>query len=227
MTCQEFGLIARDYARSEWLSATEHERAATHVSQCPTCRDRVNNEIALTAALGRVRQRHETIAAPPNVQAAVLAAFEARHRKARPVWKHLYWAVPVAAALLLGFALTRPSKVTEHPTAGLPPRVEPVLRLPAVQEQEAEPVLVAPSPRKPRPVRLAATPTSRVTEFIPLRFGKPVESGEQIQVVRLQMRRSELMRLGLPVAPDAVSAFIQADVLLGEDGLAKAIRFVY
>jgi hypothetical protein len=41
------------------------------------------------------------------------------------------------------------------------------------------------------------------------------------------MRRSELMRLGLPVAPDAASAYIQADVLLGEDGLAKAIRFVY
>jgi hypothetical protein len=230
MTCQEFGLIARDYARSEWLSAAEHERATAHVAQCPTCRERVASEIALTAALGRVRQRQEHVGAPQNVQAALMAAFSSQHPKPRPFSKHLYWAVPAAAALLFGIAMTRPRPVDPPRRASVPPLVETVVRTQPAQEVEPDPQppLVTPAPRRTRPMRLAAaTPSARVTEFIPLRFGKPVESGEQIQVVRLQMRRSELMRLGLPVAPDAASAFIQADVLLGEDGMAKAIRFVY
>jgi len=226
MTCQEFGLIARDYARSEWLSAAEHERASTHVSECPTCRGHVANEIALTAALGRVRQRQETVGAPPAVEAAVLAAFKARHAKPRPLWRHLYWAIPAAAALLAGIILSRPVRVERGPVASLPPQVEPARRSLVADQSVPEPVVMPPAPSRPRPMRVASAPTNRVTEFIPLRFGKPVEAGEQIQVVRLQIRRSELMRLGLPVAPDAASAFVQADVLLGEDGLAKAIRFV-
>jgi hypothetical protein len=46
-------------------------------------------------------------------------------------------------------------------------------------------------------------------------------------MIRIQLPQAELIRLGIPVPPDASRALIQADVLLGEDGLAKAIRFVW
>jgi hypothetical protein len=51
----------------------------------------------------------------------------------------------------------------------------------------------------------------------------PVESGE---VVRVKLPRSTLANYGLPVNMDRINEPINADVLVGNDGMARAIRFV-
>ncbi|MBO0862609.1 MAG: hypothetical protein J2P21_29740 [Chloracidobacterium sp.] len=64
------------------------------------------------------------------------------------------------------------------------------------------------------------------TDFILLSYGdvqKPMESGE---LIRLQMPRSALIAFGLPVNVEQADAPVKADLLLGEDGMARAIRFV-
>jgi hypothetical protein len=50
-----------------------------------------------------------------------------------------------------------------------------------------------------------------------------MESGE---VVRLQMQRSALIVFGLPVNVEHADALVNAELLLGEDGMARAIRFL-
>jgi hypothetical protein len=68
--------------------------------------------------------------------------------------------------------------------------------------------------------------SENLTDFIPLRYGddhKPMESGE---VIRVQMPRSALITLGLPVNMERADEQVMADLLVGEDGLARAIRFV-
>lgn len=67
----------------------------------------------------------------------------------------------------------------------------------------------------------------RTTDFVPLRYGKPVEPGEMLQVVRIELGRRELLRMGVPIPPDSSLSAVKADVILGEDGMAKAIRLVY
>src|ERR1041384_3579796 len=63
-----------------------------------------------------------------------------------------------------------------------------------------------------------------VTPFVSLVAGSaPLTSG---QLVRVSMPRSALATLGLPVNPARGGDAVKADVLLGEDGLAQAIRFV-
>ncbi|HEY9404600.1 MAG TPA: hypothetical protein VIQ24_18220, partial [Pyrinomonadaceae bacterium] len=66
-----------------------------------------------------------------------------------------------------------------------------------------------------------------VTEFIPLVAGAPaaapLESG---QLVRVQLPRAALASLGLPLNAERGNETVKADVLLGSDGLAHAIRFV-
>jgi hypothetical protein len=65
------------------------------------------------------------------------------------------------------------------------------------------------------------------TDFIPLSYGgvqKPMESGE---VIRLQMPRSALIAFGLPVSVEHADAPVNAELLLGEDGMARAIRFIH
>lgn len=64
------------------------------------------------------------------------------------------------------------------------------------------------------------------TEFISLMNEStlaPLESG---QVVRVRLPRSALATLGLPMNIERAGEPITADVLFGEDGLARAIRFV-
>jgi hypothetical protein len=70
-----------------------------------------------------------------------------------------------------------------------------------------------------------AVETESVTEFVPLVAGgaPPLTSG---QLVRVELPRSAVASLGLPLDPARVGETIKADVLLGEDGLARAIRLV-
>jgi hypothetical protein len=67
-----------------------------------------------------------------------------------------------------------------------------------------------------------------VTEFISLvadaPAAPPLESG---QLVRVQVPRAALASLGLPLNAERGNEPVKADVLLGGDGLARAIRFVH
>lgn len=64
-----------------------------------------------------------------------------------------------------------------------------------------------------------------VSEFVPLvgEGAPPLASG---QLVRVELPRSALASLGLPLGPVGAGERIKADVLLGDDGLARAIRLV-
>jgi hypothetical protein len=64
------------------------------------------------------------------------------------------------------------------------------------------------------------------TDFVPLSYvgvQKPMERGE---VIRLEMPRSALIAYGLPVDVEHADAPVKAELLLGEDGMARAIRFL-
>jgi len=64
------------------------------------------------------------------------------------------------------------------------------------------------------------------TRFLPVPGGDlygPLDSGS---VVRVELPRSAMTTYGIPVNRDRLRETVQADVVLGEDGLARAIRFV-
>ena len=76
---------------------------------------------------------------------------------------------------------------------------------------------------RPRPAR-GSTTREVATGFIPLMLEPdPLERG---RLVRVKLPRSALTVFGLPVSEERSEERIQADVLVGEDGLARAIRFV-
>lgn len=65
-----------------------------------------------------------------------------------------------------------------------------------------------------------------VTDFVPLQYASvPAQS---MQIVRLEVSRSALSSMGLASfdAPNPNAATVLADVMIGEDGLARAVRFV-
>jgi hypothetical protein len=156
------------------------------------------------------------------------------------------WALAAVAAILIAFGFivyraiqNRPQKPNGVITEKAPeprPSVEP--------EEQVVKEKLGPrrEPRAPRPKRhnwprlnvpliTYSMPVYEkrgeyATDFIPLSYGgvqKPMESGE---VIRLQMPRSSLIAFGLPVNVENADAPVKAELLLGEDGMARAIRFL-
>ena len=82
-----------------------------------------------------------------------------------------------------------------------------------------------------RPGRPPAAPAPQAagrrvyTEFIPVVYGQPFRPEDGGRIVRVRMPRTTLVSFGLPVNQDRLDERIQADVLLGEDNLVRAVRF--
>ena len=61
------------------------------------------------------------------------------------------------------------------------------------------------------------------TEFIALSYARDPESG---QIVRVKVPSSMMVSLGLVTSVKAPSELVDAEVLVGDDGLTRAIRFI-
>lgn len=65
-----------------------------------------------------------------------------------------------------------------------------------------------------------------VTDFVPVGYGNPLDLQDGGQLIRVELPRYALARFGLPMNMNRVDERVKADVLIGPDGLARAIRFV-
>ncbi len=64
------------------------------------------------------------------------------------------------------------------------------------------------------------------TDFVLVGYGNALDLQDGGQLVRVDLPRSALAKFGLPMNMDRADERIKADVLVGTDGLARAIRFV-
>jgi hypothetical protein len=104
-----------------------------------------------------------------------------------------------------------------------------------LSKAEVAALMGAPAPR--RNSSYQSVPSSRVnrsgmtqaeiaTEFLPVSYGDNLNEIENGRIVRVEMPRSALAQFGIPVNMDRANERIKADVLIGDDGMARAIRFV-
>jgi hypothetical protein len=78
------------------------------------------------------------------------------------------------------------------------------------------------------PTAPAAAEVDQEQGFTPLVYGDPWSDVEAVQVIRVEMPRTALAALGYlraTPASDATTA-VRADLLVGNDGIARGIRFV-
>lgn len=145
-----------------------------------------------------------------ELETRVRSAFRA-HRRRRIVRHAVAWTLAAAAAVvtIVSFAVWRPE----------PPKT--VREAPAPVPTRASVPVVAAS----KPVRqVARMPREIVTDFFPLIDAPPpIGRGE---LVRVMVPASTMRTVGLPVNEDRLTDQVKADVLVSEDGLATAIRFV-
>jgi hypothetical protein len=72
----------------------------------------------------------------------------------------------------------------------------------------------------------ASDDAETIAVFFRLREGDDLTKLESVRLVRIELPGAALSEIGVTVDPETAKARFVADVLLGQDGLARAIRFV-
>jgi hypothetical protein len=152
-----------------------------------------------------------------DVEARLVGTF--RRRKILRSWKRSAALGAVAAGVFAIITIPRPRL----------PQPVAVVSAPAVAEIPPAPAEKPMSVKVTRPtrtskVRASAHPGEVATEFFPLMdTPPPFERGELLRVV---VPAEAMREVGLPVGEDHLADPVQADILVGQEGLARAIRFV-
>jgi len=69
-------------------------------------------------------------------------------------------------------------------------------------------------------------PAEIATQFMALPYAPPFDPADGGQVVRVRLPRAAMRTVGLPIDEDRWHERVPADVVLGQDGVARAVRFV-
>lgn len=86
-------------------------------------------------------------------------------------------------------------------------------------------LLTTPSAQRPRPA--AETYEALTAGFVPLPYAESGVPLEEAVIVRVQLPRAEFGRLGVQLAPSlAMNGSISADLLIGQDGVTRAVRII-
>ncbi len=181
--------------------------APQHLRECPACAAAHERERRLAAGLKALRPLWRRTEAPEHIERRLVAEFRRSFHPAPPPRKSgwipaMAWGVGVAATVVLALAL--------------------------VQSRQPQPLRTAP----PRAIELAAADAADPADaalsygegFIPLPNAEQIDPEEEVDMVRVAVPRSAIAAMGIPVNEDAAPEQVEADVVLGADGMARAVR---
>ena len=208
MNCQEF-----------WNTMPELAEPANHqhLAECPECASRMGRQRELAAGFRALSGDLRHLEAPSRVAGRLCTAFSSQYglQAERPVPR---WWIPVftwasAAAVVIALAMflvsdrqpgaTRPafSRGTELAMLELA-----MLEMPG-EYDDAENGVVPPG-------------------FIALPNAARISPNEDMNLVSVEVPRSSMIALGFEVSAERAAEPVRADVMLGADGMARAVRFL-
>lgn len=220
MNCDRFGELAVDLARSVPMDAAARNEAARHAGECPHCRELLERETALQLALANLALAAIPVSAA--LEERVLDAFDDHRRGRRP--RRLAWIAAAACLALMAVAAAWIAAGPKQEVARVPMPAAPAPpELAAIAPPQPK---MAAAARPARPARVVSPRAEPEADFVPLPFAAPLFPRERAQVLRVNMPRAALAGFGLPVNPEQALDSVRADLIVGEDNVARAIRFV-
>jgi hypothetical protein len=215
MNCQDF------WCQFPQRGHDVSEQQSAHLAECPACAARWEPHRALAAGLHSMVEEWRRGEAPARVETGLTAAFRLQTR-ARPRqfkqhswWTPVFaWAAAAAAMVALAFILVRgwqpgamkhEDVAAPHRSAQFTPEVASVL-VPSAETDDDSSVLGDGFVRLPNAARIGPN--------------------EDYNVVRFEVPGSTMIALGLAVSEERASETVLADVALGSDGMARAVRLV-
>ena len=207
MNCQEFWNTMPELARQAEDGHSEHAR------ECAACATLLKRQRTLASGLRLLAADWRPVEAPTRVESRLTAAFLSQagmavRRPASRWWVPLAtWAAAAAAVVALALFLARDRQVVPaHRTTSS--RVELAAVEPAADLETLGDSSVADG------------------DFIPMPNAARIEPNEDLDLVRVEVPRSAMIALGYAVSEGRASEPVQAEVVLGADGLARAVRFL-
>jgi len=254
MSCKTFEVAIYEIACERMVDAELRKQALDHCEACISCARTLSEQRELTRSLRPLEHEFKGVEAPERVWEVLTRALNLQSplvvRSRRPHWIGFGAIAATLAVVIGGFTMRWWSQQTiekageagsaladagtKTPEAHPPPAIE--------IRKESSP---APKPRRVKRSRPTRQPGKAVpqpealpktefdygreeiaTEFLPLSHGNALGLQEGGQIIRVEVPRSTLVSFGLPVNLDRVGQRVKADLLLGADGSAQAIRFV-
>jgi hypothetical protein len=234
MNCREFERNILTVVRGELTSGHRE-----HTQHCGRCANRLTEEQSLVASFRAVIHQVGSQNAPASTEALLLAAF--RQHAAISSSAQLVLGGFVSTRLAFAFATlilsTAILSLVAFEKRWSDSSTE--ARIPAISLADLQPsITIEGSPAnqavhstkrkvtKRRPVpQPVVTENEIVTEFFPL-SGEDADSIQITQLMRVELPASAMIDVGLPVVEEELNRPVTAEIALGEDGIAYAIRFV-
>ena len=212
MNCKEFENVIHEIASRRAAHATNRLEALEHAASCLWCAMRLDEETRLTRSLQAFARTLQAQRAPDRVEERLVQAFRERSAPTvaptlvftgRQLWRRLSWGLVFAATLAAAWMVILRG-----------PRLHPGSTAPSLQIAD-------------NAVHESSVDFEQATDFIPLRACDVPECYDEAMLVRVTLPADSLQLFGLPMGGDYASDDpVEADVVLGSDGLPFAIRVV-
>jgi hypothetical protein len=215
MTCSEWSKELVECARRHGIHAEPDRALRSHLALCAHCSQRWEAELQLTAQLRAMRVQAAALRSLDSYAGAkrresLMRDFARLHR--RPVVlpgsvQSWVWALGAAAALLVAVFVGHEAGKRTSPEA-----VSPATRTHEVRPEQTV-------------IYEASGDASALSsdDFIAVPYTPPLAPGEMVRVVHADFYPEALANMGVEVDP-SWSGDLPADVVVGEDGLPRAVR---
>ena len=214
MKCEEFEAIGleRSGLPVDRLDAALRDAAAKHASECASCAALQESWQEVRLALQALRETTRLVEAPQRVELRLRHEFGMRHRtaKVRSAAVFAAWTLATAAVLFAGVSWWN-WKLGQNRAGVLSPNI--------IKPNGLGPAQLTVDTAEE--VRLMADNDAGDFTLLP---GSLPQEIDDSAIVRVGMQRGSLSALGLQVNEERLSDWIQVDLLVGEDGLPKAVR---
>jgi hypothetical protein len=183
-----------------------------HLKECPNCAARAERHSRLAMGLKTLGEQMRRVEAPGRVERRLVAAFRAQGELTpmppRAAWLAVgAWTAGLAATAALALFLVgghQPQRTQRHARS--------MTQLAAVEV--------------PADVAGMAGQDEDSGDFLRLPNTEELAPNEAMNLIRVEIPRSAMIALGFSVSEDRASESVEADVMLGGDGVARAIRFL-
>ena len=222
MNCKEFEQVVCSLVRNQLMDESLRRRAISHVGTCPRCSRQLADETTLSAELRLLASSMADEKPSPQVEAALLSAYRRSLLSHQALGAASYsrrfshfrsWIALAGSAAAIFVVVLYSSYLAGLLPEGLTDRSE-------IAERDGN----------DRPQSLAQVSARRgsevTTNFIPVIPCQISDCMDRGQLVRVVLPRSSLLYFGLPTNEGLLHEGVVADLLISEDGVARAIRFV-
>ena len=187
------------------------------------------HDYTLDDLLAASRAEYQAQGTPDEIAQRIAAVVANRKRRSRQRTRLGVLAFcGLCCVLLFSWAAYRPKEVhqpapTRTPETAARAQSKPPLPA-ALEKPSTAPVAKTRHRRSGKPV-LPPDP-SPVRQFVTIPYTPPFDDMEQIDVYRVQIPRAAAAGYGVPLPVGTGPGIVTADLVVGGDGVARAIRFI-